>query len=169
MYKKVQEILGMYKIDNWNCRLGHANHQVEMTSASQVCSNKISLSLIPPIHLTHTNTHIHKHPHINIPLVEKIKDLGWAQYGMDLSTMLRHVLRKKTDIKKKKILDFRVLELTENIFIKNSQDFLVVFWSHWIFQDTNGIWHFLLFSLLSFFQQQLFYFTFDHSIDKYKA
>ena len=48
---------------------------------------------------------------------------------MKLSTMLRHVLRKKTDIKEK-TLDFRVLELTEAIFIKNSQDFLVVFWSH---------------------------------------
>ena len=63
MYKKVQEILGTCKIDNWNCRLGHANHQVEMTSASQVYSNKISLSLIPPMHLTHTNTHIHSYKH----------------------------------------------------------------------------------------------------------
>ena len=34
-----------------------------MTSASQVYSNKISLSLIPPIHLTHTNTHIHSYKH----------------------------------------------------------------------------------------------------------
>lgn len=167
MYKKVQEILGMYKIDNWNCRLGHANHQVEMTSASQVCSNKISLSLIPPIHLTHTNTHIHTYKHTTCR-ENKRSRMGTVWYG-SIYYVKTCIKEKDRYQKKKKILDFRVLELTENIFIKNSQDFLVVFWSHWIFQDTNGIWHFLLFNLLSFFQQQVFYFTFDHSIDKYKA
>lgn len=74
------KILGMCKIDNWNCRLGHANHQVEMTSASQVCSNKISLSLIPPIHLTHTNTHIHTYKHTTCR-ENKRSRMGIVWYG----------------------------------------------------------------------------------------
>ena len=97
MYKKVQEILGMYKIDNWNCRLGHANHQVEMTSASQVCSNKISLSLIPPIHLTHTNTHIHTYKHTTCR-ENKRSRMGTVWYG---SIYYVKTCIKEKDIKKK--------------------------------------------------------------------